>query len=115
MKFWEHAQESFHQATEEPIFDAWLFCVLRYLTQAPVLRVNELWCMGMCPQKRHNEINSLGTDAMRRSHLLPDQLPVEHTGDMAAVSTFLLQHNNLREHTMFLNSPYCTSYNPTIW
>ena len=51
---------------------------------------------------------------VRRSHLLPDQLPGEHTGDMAAVSTFLLQCNNLGKCTMFLHLPYCTSYNSTI-
>ena len=33
--------------------------------------------------------------AYRWRHLLPDQLPGEHTGDMAAVSTFLLQCENL--------------------
>ena len=51
---------------------------------------------------------------MRRSHLLPDQLPGEYTGNMAAVSMFLLQHYNLGKYIMFLHSPYCT-YNPTIW
>ena len=51
---------------------------------------------------------------VRRSHLLPDQLPGEHTGAMAAVSTLLLQRNNLGKHTMFLHWPNCTSYNPTI-
>ena len=28
---------------------------------------------------------------------------------MAAISAFLLQHDNLVKHTMFLHSPYCTS------
>ena len=45
---------------------------------------------------------------MRRSHLLPNQLPREYTGDMTAVSTFLLQHHNLGKCTMFLHVPYCT-------
>ena len=45
----------------------------------------------------------------RRSHLLPDQLPGEHPGDMAAILAFLLQHNNLGKDTMFLlHSPHRT-------
>ena len=42
---------------------------------------------------------------MKKSHPLPDQLPGEHTGDMTAVSTFLLQHDSLGKRTMFLHSP----------
>ena len=40
---------------------------------------------------------------MRRSHLLPDQLPWEHTrkDDMAAISAFLLQHINLGKGTSY--------------
>ena len=38
-----------------------------------------------------------------RSHLLPDQLPGKHTGDMAAVWAFLLQHINLGKHALFLH------------
>ena len=73
---------------------------------------------------------------MRRSHLLPDQLPGqhtggatcaqinclgyiqvepppprstgEHTGDMAAASTFLLQQISLGKHTLFPHLPYHT-------
>ena len=56
---------------------------------------------------------------MRGSHLLPDQLPGEHTGDMAAFSTLLLQCDNLGKYTMFLHLPYCTflqSYNQAeVW
>ena len=39
---------------------------------------------------------------MRRSHLLPDQLSAEHTGDMTAISTFLLKRDNLGELAMLL-------------
>ena len=44
-----------------------------------------------------------------RSHLLPDQLPGEHTGDMAAMSAFLLQPLNLGKHRLLLHLIYHTS------
>ena len=47
----------------------------------------------------HSVFNSF----VRRSHFLPDQLPGEHTGDMSAVSTFLLQRDNLGKCKMFLH------------
>ena len=40
---------------------------------------------------------------MKRSHLSSDQLPGEHTGDMADISAFLLQHVNLGKCTLFLH------------
>ena len=48
---------------------------------------------------------------VRRSHLL--QINSLGSIQMAAVSTSLLQCDNLGKH-MFLHLPYCTSYNPTI-
>ena len=37
----------------------------------------------------------------RRNHLLPDQLPREKKGDIAAISEFLLQRVNLGKNTLF--------------
>ena len=45
---------------------------------------------------------------MRRSQLLLDQPLGEHTGDMAAISTFLHHHINLGKCTLFVHLPYCT-------
>ena len=46
--------------------------------------------------------------SIRRRHLSPDQLPSEDRGNMVAISTFLLQDDNLVKLTMFLHPPYCT-------
>ena len=47
-------------------------------------------------------------------YLLPDQLPVEHTGDMAAVCRFMLPCDNLGKCTVFLHLHYSTSANQAV-
>ena len=53
-------------------------------------------------QKRFTIFTCAMPSYVRKSHLLPDQLLGEHTGDMAAIFTFLIQCDNLRKCIMLL-------------